>query len=254
MKIDAMAEGPAPWADGERALRKDESVAFEAKGPAKRRSVAAAMPGPRPAPADEAARVRILLSALETFSTLGFDGASIALIARQHGVSPALIHYYFRNKTELWRAAIDYGLTHVLHELQNVIRDLQDVDPVSKLKFLVRRYIAVMAGNPAAFQAIIRESQDPGPRLTWLSQHYLVPLYSIVTQTIEEAQQAGRVKTIVPPYHLAQIIMGACYQFISSRKRMKEVYGIDTNSPEVIDQHANAVIEFLFNGILEARR
>jgi AcrR family transcriptional regulator len=207
--------------------------------------------GHRLASPDDAARLRILDSALDSFSTLGFDGASIALIARQHGVSPPLIHYYFRNKTELWQAAIDFGLTHVMRELQSLIRDLQDVDAVSKLKFLIRRYIAVMARHPAAFQAIIRESQDPGPRLTWLSQHYLVPLYSIVTETIEEGQRAGRLKTIVPSYHLAQIIMGACYQFISSHKRMKEVYGIDTTSPEVIDRHASAVIEFLFNGILE---
>src|ERR1700682_5152765 len=40
----------------------------------------------------------ILEAALQCFSLYGFDGASITRIARTHGVSPPLIHYYFETK------------------------------------------------------------------------------------------------------------------------------------------------------------
>lgn len=201
--------------------------------------------------ADEGAtRKRILDAALKTFSLHGFAGASIADIARLHEASPALIHYYFDNKEELWRSALDYGIGDVLRNLQETMDDLGEFDCVSRLKFFIRRYIAIVAERPEVFRVIIRESETRGPRLTWLSNKYLTPLYSLFTGLVEAAQADGKIKGIVPSYHLSQIIAGASYQFIASQNRMLEAYGIDVLTKEVRDQHTNAVLEILFNGML----
>ena len=60
----------------------------------------------------------------------------------------------------------------------------------------------------------------------------------------------GRLKPIAPPYHLAQIITGACYHFLASRNRILETYGIDVDTREIRELHSNAVIEILFTGML----
>jgi len=201
--------------------------------------------------ADErAARSRILDAALKTFSLHGFEGASIADIARLHRVSPALIHYYFQSKEELWREALEYGIGDVLRNLKETLDDLSDSDCVSRLKFFIRRYIAIVAERPEVFRVIIRESESRGERLTWLSKKYLAPLYKIFTTLGEAAQTEGKVKSIVPSYHVSQIIGGASYQFIASHNRMLEAYGIDVLAKEVRDRHTNAVLEVLFNGML----
>jgi len=200
---------------------------------------------------DEGAnRTRILEAALKTFSLEGYAGASIADIARQHQVSPALIHYYFANKEELWHAALEYGIGDVLRNLHETMDDLSEIDSVNRLKFFIRRYIAIVVERPEVFRVIIRESETRGPRLTWLTKHHLAPLYSLFTELVEAAQAEGKLKSIVPSYHLSQIIAGASYQFIASRNRMLEAYGVDTLTKEVRDQHANAVLEVLFNGML----
>jgi len=197
-----------------------------------------------------ATRRTILEAALRSFSSHGFSGASIADIARTHRVSPALLHYYFQNKEDLWRAALDHGIGNVIRDLTETINDLTEFDSVSRLKFFIRRYIAIVSERPEVFGVIIRESEAPGLRLTWLTQRHLNPLYSLWTGLVEAAQNEGRIKTMIPSYHLSQIIAGASYQFIASRVRMLEVYGIDVSTKELRDRHADAVLEILFSGML----
>ena len=206
----------------------------------------------RPAASAEerAGRQIILEAALKTFSVHGFSGASIANIARIHRVSPALIHYYFKTKDELWRAALDHGIGDVIRDLATTINDLQELDAVSRLKFFIRRYIAILSERPEVFRVIIRESESSGPRLTWRTRRHLNPLYALWTGLVEAAQAAGKIKSMVPSYHLSLIIAGASYQYIASRMRMLEVYGIDVNTKELREQHASAVLDVLFCGML----
>jgi AcrR family transcriptional regulator len=199
---------------------------------------------------DRVSRNAILDAALKEFSVQGFAGASIASIARIYKVSPALIHYYFKNKEELWRAALDHGLGDVISDLTETMRDLGEFDSVSQLKFLIRRHIAIVSDRPEVFDVIIRESATPGPRLLWLTKQHLNPLYSLWTTLVEAAQTDRKIKSMVPPYHISQIIVGASYQFMASRVRMYEAYGVDVTSKELRERHAEAVLDILFAGLL----
>jgi TetR/AcrR family transcriptional regulator len=199
---------------------------------------------------DLATRRVILEAALQTFSIYGFDGASITRIARMHGVSPPLIHYYFETKDELWRAAMEQGIGDMVRNLEEISAELVESDCIARLKFFIRRYLGIVAERPAVFRVIVRESDMPSPRLTWLAHHYMTPLYQLIAGLIEQAQAAGRLKTIAPPYHMAQIITGACYHFLASRNRMLETYGIEVNTREIRELHSNAVIDILFTGML----
>jgi TetR/AcrR family transcriptional regulator len=202
-------------------------------------------------PADDVATRRMILdAALQTFSLHGFEGASITSIARLHRVSPPLIHYYFKSKDELWRAAMDQGIGDMVQNLQAICDELVESDSIARLKFFIRRYIGIVIEKPAVFRVIVRESDTPNPRLTWLAHHYMTPLYTLVTGLVDQAQKAGRLKSVAPPYHMAQIITGAAYHFLASRNRVLESYGVDVNTREVREMHANAVIDILFNGML----
>jgi TetR/AcrR family transcriptional regulator len=203
-----------------------------------------------PAADDVATRRMILDAALQTFSLHGFEGTSITGIARLHRVSPPLIHYYFKTKDELWRAAMDQGIGDMVRNLQEICDELVESDSIARLKFFIRRFIALVAEKPAVFRVIVRESDTPNPRLTWLAHHYMTPLFTLVTGLVDQAQKAGRLKSVAPPYHMAQIITGACYHFLSSRNRMLETYEVDVNTREIRERHSNAVIDILFTGML----
>jgi len=145
---------------------------------------------------------------------------------------------------------LDYGIGNVIRDLTDTMRDLGGVDSVTRLKFFIRRYIAIVSEHPEVFDVIVRESAAPGPRLAWLTKRHLSPLYDLWTSLVEAAQNDGKIKSNVPSYHLSQIIAGASYQFISSRVRMYEAYGVDVTSAELRERHAEAVLDILFMGLL----
>jgi AcrR family transcriptional regulator len=213
-----------------------------------RRQLAGERVGPKSLD-DRAMRTTILDAALKAFSVHGYTGASIASIAAVYKVSPALIHYYFNNKDEMWRAALDHGIGDVIRDLTDTMRDLKGFDSISQLKFFIRRYIAIVSDRPEVFAVILRESAAPGPRLVWLTNRHLNPLYSLWTTLVEAAQAEGAIKSGIPPYHVSQIIVGASYHFIASRVRMQEAYGVDVTSKELRERHADAVLDIIFTGL-----
>jgi TetR/AcrR family transcriptional regulator len=229
-------------------------VGTKLKGKSRKKPVAALRNAGRPksiaANDDVATRRLILDAALQTFSLYGFEGASITRIARLHRVSPPLIHYYFANKDALWRAAMDQGIGAMVSDLEEICKEMVEADCIARLKFFIRRYLGMVTERRAVYRVIVRESDMPSGRLTWLAHHYMTPLYKLIAGLIEEAQSAGRLKRIAPPYHMAQIITGACYHFLASRNRLLETYGIDVDTREIRERHSNAVIEILFSGML----
>jgi len=54
----------------------------------------------------EASIAKILAATRSSFATLGYEGASIKVIAERAGVSRALLHYHFASKEELISVAI----------------------------------------------------------------------------------------------------------------------------------------------------
>ena len=53
----------------------------------------------------------ILEKALTMFATVGYDGMSLRTLNRELGVSHNLIYQRFGTNEELWRAAVDFGLS-----------------------------------------------------------------------------------------------------------------------------------------------
>ena len=137
----------------------------------------------------------------------------------------------------------------MVQQLQDLIDDLADTDSLARLKFFIRRYLALLVERPEIFRLLVGESETPGQRLKWLLQQHLRPFYEIFEQVVSAAQKDGRIKSHIPAYHVCQIIAGACYQFIASRNRMIELYKVDPTTREAREQHATYVIEVLLSGL-----
>jgi AcrR family transcriptional regulator len=103
--------------------------------------------GRRPGKPDT--RQAILAAARDVFAEWGYDRASIRGIAAVAGVDPALVHHYFGNKDQLFRAAIQSPID--LGEL--ITETLSDRSLDSLGERLVRAFLRVWdspAGKPAA--------------------------------------------------------------------------------------------------------
>jgi len=92
---------------------------------------------PFPAPAGRAAKARdnIRAAACRAFAEGGLAGTRIADIAREAGVSSAIIHYYFKSKDEVLLAAIEWSDDQAHRRLQRLLLDCDD--HIERLRRLV---------------------------------------------------------------------------------------------------------------------
>ena len=200
-------------------------------------------------PNAEAVRERVLNAALESFGVMGFDGTSISSVANLCSVSNALVHYHFSSKADLWKEAVSHGVADMLRELSMSSDDMADLDPITRLKFLIRRYINYFARKPSIFSIIVKESDISSPRFEWLQQNHLLPMYGPWTEMFTMLRKAELLRVSAADYHLALITVGACLHFLSSRQRILPIYGIDPLQPELVRRHADLVVDILITGL-----
>ena len=196
-------------------------------------------------PSADRTRDRILADALDTFSEVGFEGASTRVIAERAGVTQPLLNYHFRTKEDLWRAAVD-GLFARLNEAMTARAEgLRGVDDLTVVKLLVREFISFSARNPQLHRIITQECKVDGPRMDWLVDRHVRPLYESATAEFTRLSEKGLIPPIAPA-HLYYILTGAGPTMFVLGPECRRLSGLDPTSDEVIEAHTDAVCLLLF--------
>ena len=196
-------------------------------------------------PSADATRERILAAALDLFSELSFEGATTRAIAARAGVTQPLLNYHFSSKDELWRAAVD-GLFEALNRaLSGREVGLRGVDELTVARLLVREFIYFSAARPQLHRVITQECKTDGPRMDWLVERHIRPLYETTTERLARLAADGHLPDI-PAAHLYYIITGAGPTMFVLAPECRRLAGIDPQAPEVIEAHADAVTALIF--------
>ena len=56
----------------------------------------------------DTSRERLLAAAIKVFAEYGYSAVSTSQIAKEAGMAQSMVHYHFRTKERLWKAAIDH--------------------------------------------------------------------------------------------------------------------------------------------------
>ena len=159
-------------------------------------------------PSADATRERIVTAAVDLFSERSFDGATTRDIAARAGVTQPLLTYHFHSKEELWRAAVD-SLFELLNQAMNHRTiGLRGVEEITSAKLLVREFVTFSAKNPQLHRIIMQESKADGPRMDYLVDQHVRPIYERTIDLFESLAQLGAVPNIPAP-HLYYILTGA---------------------------------------------
>jgi AcrR family transcriptional regulator len=212
---------------------------------APRRAAPAATPMPE-MPAE-----RLLEAAVALFAQHGFDAVSTGAVAAAAGLTQSMVHYHFGTKEKLWKAAVE----HLMHARGNMfslnMEDLRDVDDLSRLKVMLRRFISANAADPDLTRILIHEGMNDSPRLKWLAKRFMVRGYATFNAAIESAIAAGVVRKL-PVRDVTNIIVGACVLTFTLSRLLNEVYGEMPTTPEAVSSLSDTLLEVLFKG-LEAK-
>jgi AcrR family transcriptional regulator len=196
-------------------------------------------------PSADATRDRIVTAAIDLFSERSYDGATTRDIAAAAGVTQPLVNYHFRSKEELWRAAVDTLFARLNDTIYERTRGLRGVDEITTAKLLVREFIVFSARNPQLHRIITQESKADGPRMDYLVDTHVRPIYERTIAMFESLARAGAMPDI-PAEHLYYILTGAGPTMFVLAPEARRLTGLDPANDDVIEAHADAVCRLLF--------
>lgn len=194
---------------------------------------------------------KLLEAAIEAFSENGFKGTSTRDIAERAGVHHPLITYHFKNKDLLWRAAADQIFRDFRRSLAAALEDHRDECPKERMASLVRAYVHYAKSQPALHKVMVQEASYPNPRLDWLIETHLKPLFDTTFEMLEQLQALG-VAAPGNPRLLFNMIRLSSGGLLALGNELRESSGIDIDDPATLDEIANMVIAVFLPG--EARR
>jgi AcrR family transcriptional regulator len=198
-------------------------------------------------PSADATRDRIVAAAIDLFSERSFDGATTREIAARADVTQPLVNYHFRSKEELWRAAVDALFERLNQTLDDRTYGLRGVDEITRAKLLVREFVTFSARNPELHRIIMQESKADGPRMDYLVDRHVRPIYERTTEIFESLKREGAVPDVPAPY-LYYILTGAGPTMFVLAPECRRLSSLDPTREDVIEAHADAVCRLIFAG------
>lgn len=190
---------------------------------------------------------KLLDAAAEAFAENGFSGTSTRDIAERAGVHHPLITYHFRNKEELWRAAADRVYRRFRGTLAVKRASLSGTPPRERTAELLRTFIEFAAKNPELHKIMFQESGHDNPRIAWLIERHLKPVFEIGVQDLSLLQEAG----IAPAgntallYNLMRMCGGA---LLALKIEVKGTTGLDLDQPEMQDELIDLIVNVFLPG------
>jgi TetR/AcrR family transcriptional regulator len=157
-------------------------------------------------PKDSPARRRILKRVRKLFAARGFDGVSVAELARAAGVNRAMLYYYFADKRDIYRECIISVLELIpaLWERE----EMRTGPPAERLD----RYVTALGGalerNRDAMPIIIREISSGGAETELIFRRYLIPNAMFVGNILDEGMRSGDFSAAAVPFATIAVLGG----------------------------------------------
>jgi TetR/AcrR family transcriptional regulator len=190
-------------------------------------------------------RDRLVDAALQEFATHGFDGATTREIARRAGVALAALPYHFTTKEALWRAAADRIFALLSETFRARFSGLEGVDLTTRLRLILRDFVRFAAAHPELHRFMIQEGMRESPRLAWLVETHVRPMYDAVRAMIEAAQREG-MAPIGRPEHLHYMLIGAASSAYALSAEFELLTGTPANREALVAEHVAALERMFF--------
>jgi len=203
-------------------------------------------PGSRGEP--EKTRAAILQAALEEFAHEGVAGARTDEIARRARVNKALLYYYFKDKEDLYAAALDQVFSGLAARVTSVL-DHTELPPRERLLNYVQAHFDYIASAPVYPRLVQREfmrtaGRALSPEASRILERYAKPIYLRLGSLIREGIERGEFRNVDPGQTLTSILGIIIFYFISLPAQRVMNPG-DPISPERIAARRAAVLDLV---------
>jgi TetR/AcrR family transcriptional regulator len=189
---------------------------------------------------------RILEAAKKVFHTRGLEGARMQEIANEAGVNKALVHYYFRNKDNLFAAVFEDAFGRLLAKVNEVF--LSELAFTVKIEVFIDYYLTFLSQNSYLPLFILNGLRDrPGQMKVLLDRMHLSPerLMVIIRKQVKEELGID-----IDPLHLYISILSLSVFPVVARPMIQAIFGFSDEQTERFSEERKTVVpEFIINAL-----
>jgi AcrR family transcriptional regulator len=192
---------------------------------------------------DRDLRAHLLDVALARFARDGIGATALRAIATDAGVTPAMLHYYFGDKTQLKQAVIDERLLPALLPVRERLAQAGE-DPLVLVETFVRGVGEVVASHAWLPPLWVREVLCEGGELREVLFHQLLPnVPKLLAQRFAAAKAAGTLNPGLDPRLLVVSLVGLTLFPAAGAPIWRRVFEADDLGPEALLRHTLALLD-----------
>jgi len=155
----------------------------------------------------------LILQAAETeFANRGFARARLEDIAEPVGITRAAIIYHFGDKQTLYAAVLEATFTALAERIRAALE--ADAPHAERVERLIGAWVDYAAERPTLARLFMREVADSPRELAPELRQLVDPMFSVVTEGIENGQNDGAFRK-VDPVLVVSILAGATMWFVT---------------------------------------
>ena len=110
-----------------------------------------------------------------------------------------------------------------------------------------RTGVGYLVNNAEFVRLMHDEGKRKGPRMRWMVDRHVKPLFASMTEMMKRAQGKGFLPSDIDPIHFHYILAGSAGLIFHQAEECKRVTGADPFDDSFVEAHARAV-EHLFLG------
>ena len=167
------------------------------------------------------------------------------MIARRAGLTPAMLHYYFKDREELLDCVVEERLCPLLAHVWGPVEG--GVDPAELIRGIVQRLLEGIERMPWVPSTWMREILNEGGMLRERIIHRLpFEKLLIVSEAIAKGQASERLNPEIDPLLVVFSTLGLVMLHMSTVKVWGEIFKREPLSSEAMSRHITGL---LLNGL-----
>lgn len=188
-------------------------------------------------------RARVLEAALACYVRKGIAATTLRDIAVEAGVTPALLHYYFGDKTQLLHAVVEERAMPVFALVRERLLQAGD-DLADMVAAFVHGVALAVQRHPWWPQLWVREVLCEGGALRDLLLTRIAPdVTRLVTARFAQAQDEGRLNAELDPRLLMPTLVGLTLFPAAGAPIWRQLFAADDLGMDDVRRHALALLD-----------
>lgn len=193
-----------------------------------------------------ATREQFLDAAVVLFSRQGVAGTTLAHIAREVGVTSAMVHYHFANREQLLDAVCNEKLLPFVHALHAPLHTDNMDDPVAILQAMAVCLLEQVVSQPWLAPMWLSDvGSTSGELCQRVMPHVPVEQVNQLTAAIAAAQARGTINPHLQPHLIFMSMVGLVLLPFASLDDCRSLHPHADFSPETLRRHAVAAVDNL---------